>query len=70
MITVYKFLEKVSKGHYKMYHKEHVFHIAHDKDVEGENKWNIWCDTLEVDQYMDTLWYTLDEAVRMIESEI
>ena len=60
---------KIQKGFYKLDYAGHIFYIAHDKDIEGENKWNVWSDTICVDEYMDTLWHTKTEAVFMIAYE-
>ena len=62
--------QKISKGFYKINHPKGLIYIAHDRDVEGECKWNVWSDEFEILEYMDGLWYTKSEAVMMIQSEI
>ena len=32
-------------------------------EVEGQCKWCIWSEDVDLDQYDDTLWYSKEEAI-------
>jgi hypothetical protein len=61
---------KITKGYYQVNHSRGIINLAFDKDLEGENKWNVWSEDFEILEFMDGLWYTKKEALDMIQSEL
>ena len=61
--------KKLRKGFYQFDFAGHTFYIAYYPEIEGTNKWHVSCASVDVEDYMDSLWRSLSEAVFMIAYE-
>jgi len=63
-------ISKIKKGFYQVQIDRGVVFIKHNPEIQGMNKWMVFSDDIEIDDYMDSLWNTRSEAVYMIGEEL